>query len=156
MAWTYSNDPSSSPKDAVRFLVGDIDTDDQLIGDEEINYIVEEFDDVYTAAGSVAETLAAKFAREVTHSGDGLSYSGNQLYQHYTDLAERLRRLAARRRRSGAGPYVGGISHRERELADMDSDKIPTSFRSRMHDHPGKGEVQRGAGIHQDPLKGHR
>ena len=153
MAWSYS-DPSASPKDAVRFLVGDTDTTDQLINDEEIEFLVDEFGDVYTAAGSVAESLAAKFAREVTHSGDGLSYSGNQLYQHYTDLAERLRRLAARRRRSGAGPYVGGISHRERELADADMDKIPTSFRSHMHDHPGKGEPQRGTGSYQDPLKG--
>ena len=155
MSWSYDN-PSSSAKDAVRFLVGDTDTDDQLVTDEEIIFLIDEFDDVYVTAASVAESLAAKFAREVSHSGDGLSYSGDQLNRHYTDLADRLRRLAARRRRSGAGPYVGGISHRERELADNEMDKIPTSFRSRMHDHPGTGDDQRGTGTYQDPLKGHR
>ena len=155
MSWSYS-DPTDTPKDAVRFLVGDTDISDGLVTDEEINFLLDEFGDVYTTAGSVAESLAAKFAREVSHSGDGLSYSGNQLFQHYNDLAESLRKLAARRRRSGAGPYVGGISHRERELADLDSDKIPTSFRSNMHDHPGTGDAVRGSGITQDPLKGHR
>jgi hypothetical protein len=31
MTWSYSGDPSSSSTDAVRFLVGDTDTNDQLI-----------------------------------------------------------------------------------------------------------------------------
>lgn len=154
MSWSYS-DPGANSKDAVRFLVGDTDQDDGLVDDEEINYLLGEFGDVYETAGSVAETLAAKFAREVTHSGDGLSYSGDQLFKHYSDLSSRLRKLAARRRRSGAGPYVGGISYREREIADADPDKVPSAFRSNMHDHPSVGaDVQRGSGNYQDPLKG--
>lgn len=152
MTWSYS-DPGDNSKDAVRFLVGDTVQDDGLIEDEEINYILDEFDDVYEAAASVAEAIASRFAREVAHSGDGLSYSGNQLNQHYSDMAVRLRRLASRRRRSGAGPYVGGISYREREKADQEYDLIPSAFRSSMHDHPEAGN-QRGAGDYQDPLRG--
>lgn len=137
MTWTYSN-PTASDKDAVRFLVGDTDTSDQLVTDEEIAFFVDEFpSSVYHAAAEVAETIAAQFAREVSHSGDGLNYSAEQLQTNYAELATRLRKQAKRRFRSGAGPYVGGISWRERETADNDDDLITTSFRSHMHDHPG-------------------
>jgi len=148
VTWTYT-DPSDGPKDAVRFIVGDIDTDDQLVSDEEIFFLLDEFSDVYVTAASVAEAIAAQFAREITHSGDGLSFSGSDLHKHYMDLAERLRQLAKRRKRAGAGPYVGGISWAEREAADKDSDKIPTAFRSHMHDHPNTSK-----NVHNDPLKG--
>lgn len=151
MTWTYS-DPSSSPKDAVRFLVGDTDEDDQLIQDQEIEFFLDEFNDTYLAAASTAEAIASAFAREVAHSGDGLSYSGNQLQQHYAEMAERLRFLAKRKARQGAEPYAGGISWREREKDDNDSDLITTSFRSHMHDYPGTRDSQRGG--YRDPLKG--
>lgn len=147
MTWTYSN-PAASDKDAVRFLVGDTDTSDQLVSNEEIEYTLEEFPDTYLAAASVAESIASKFAREVTHSADGLSYSGDQLSKHYTDMAERLRHLAKRRRRGGVVPYAGGISWREREKDDQDGDLIKTSFSSHMHDHPGTRKQAK------DPLKG--
>jgi hypothetical protein len=144
MAWTYS-DPTASDKDAVRFLVGDTDANDPLVTDEEIEFYIAEFPSSwYHAAAEVAESIAAKFSREVSHSGDGLSYSAEQLQANYAALAERLRKQARRRFRSGAGPYVGGISHREREMADADMDKIPSAFRSEMHDHPGTPDTLRG------------
>ena len=152
MTWTYS-DPSANDKDAVRFLVGDTDTNDQLVSDEEIAFFLDEFpSSTYHAAAEVAETIAAQFAREVSHSGDGLSYSAEQLQSNYAELAERLRAQAKRRYRSGAGPYVGGISWREREMADADQDKIPSSFRSHMHDHPGTRDTIRGSG-HKNNLR---
>jgi len=152
MAWSYSGNPSDSEKDAVRFLVGDTDINDQLVTDEEIAYYISEFpQSSYHAAAEVADSIAAKFAREVSHSGDGLSYSAEQLQSNYADLAARLRRQAGRRFR-GAGPYVGGISRRERELADTDSDKIPSSFRSEMHDYPGTRDAMRGTGT-TSPLR---
>lgn len=151
MAWTYTSDPSNVERDAVRFLVGDTDSDDPLISDEEIAFFLSEFpQSAYHAAAEVADSIAAKFAREVSHSGDGLSYSAEQLQSNYADLAARLRRQAARRFR-GAGPYVGGISRRERELADADTDKIPSSFRSEMHDYPGTRDAMRGTGT--SPLR---
>ena len=145
MAWTYDN-PTSSNKDAVRFLVGDTEAADPLVTDEEIEFFLEEFPSSnYHAAAEVAESIAAKFSREVAHSGDGLSYAAEQLQQNYAALAERLRKQGRRRFRSGMGPYVGGISRREREMADADKDKIPSAFRSEMHDHPVIRDAMRGS-----------
>lgn len=145
MTWTYDS-PSESDKDAVRFLVGDTDVSDPLVTDEEIAYFLVEFpQSAYHAAAEVAESIAAKFSREVSHSGDGLSYAAEQLQQNYAALAERLRKQAKRKHRSGFGPYVGGISKREREMADADKDKVPSAFRSEMHDHPVTRDAMRGS-----------
>jgi hypothetical protein len=135
-SYTYV-DPSTSDKDAVRFLVGDIDSGDWLVSDEEIDYTLDQEPNVYRAAADVAESIAAKFAREVSASAEGMSYSAQELFRNFMDLAERLRRMAARRARPRI--YVGGISWAERFKADQDADKIPTHFRSHMHDNPNAG-----------------
>jgi hypothetical protein len=139
MSWSYSAE-SDQPKDAVRLLVGDVDSSDPLVTDEEISQFVELYPgDVYSAAATVCEVIAAKLAREVSHSGDGLSFSGGELMKHYLELADRLRRLSKRLKSKKVTPYVGGISWAEREKADQDADKIQTAFRSHMHDNPGAG-----------------
>jgi hypothetical protein len=144
VTWSYS-DPGASPKDAVRFLVGDTDSDDELISDEEIEHALTLWENPYRAAAYVCEALAAKFAREVSHAGEGLSFSGSDLHKHYLALADRMLVLAKRAGAKGAKPYVGGISWNERELDDADSDLIKTAFRSHMHDNPRKGS--------HDPLR---
>lgn len=136
MTWTYA-DPSASEKDAVRLLIGDTDSSDQLVTDQEVEHAIATWGDIYNAGSFLCEVIAAKFAREVTHSADGLSYSASELFRHYSDLADRLAKTGKKRRRRGALPYAGGFSRNERIKADQDTDKIPTSFRSHMHDYPG-------------------
>ena len=36
MAWTYGGDPAANARDAIRFLCGDTDTNDQLLNDAEV------------------------------------------------------------------------------------------------------------------------
>lgn len=150
MAFTYSS-PSDSPKDAVRFLVGDIDDNDILLQDEDINFLLEEEDNVYYAAAEAAERIAAKFAREIDATAEGQNYRGSQLFSHYKELAERLRYLARRQNAKGAEPYAGGLSHHEREMDDADPDLVRSAFRSHKHDYPGSG--QGGESTYEDPLK---
>lgn len=133
MAWTYVG-PADSEKDAVRFLLGDTDSDDQLIQDEEIIFLLEERQDRYHAAADAAEQIAGRFSREVNQSADGLSWSGSSLQQQFFDLAEKLRKMGRRARRSGFAPYAGGLSKREREMDDADQDLYKGHFRSHMHD----------------------
>lgn len=140
MAWTFS-DPENIPKDAVRSMVGDTDPADHLISDEEINHALSEWDSTYRAAANICERLAAKFAREVTHSGDGLSFSGSDLHKHYMDLADRLLTIDRRKRARGAKPYAGGISWAERKADDADSDLIQTHIRSHDMDNPRAGRT---------------
>lgn len=42
MSFSYSGDPTTSPIDECRFLVGDTNNDSAIFQDEEINYIIEQ------------------------------------------------------------------------------------------------------------------
>ena len=94
MTWTYSGTPNTSDRDAVRFMVGDTDTADQLITDEEIAYLLAEEGTPGLAAARAAEAIAAKFARKSDYSksvGDlSLSESWSQRAATFLALAARL------------------------------------------------------------------
>ncbi len=146
MGFTYS-DPATDQKDAVRFLIGDTDPGDALLSDEEITYVLTDEPDTYQAAALAAEHIAAKFAREINQSGDGLSWQGEQLFRHYQELAESLGRLAKKKTGRRALPYVGGIYKADRRKDDDNSSMIPSYFRSHQHDNPNTS-----SGF-DDPLK---
>lgn len=139
MGWTYSGDPATDNKDAVRFLVGDTDSTDPLVQDEEINYLLGEHTEPMLAAIAAAEQLAVRFAREVTHSADGLSYSASDLHKHYLAIADRLKSVHRRARAKAARPYAGGLSWAERDKDDADDDLIQTHIRSHDMDNPRAG-----------------
>lgn len=141
----YSGDPSDSPQDAIRFLLGDIDNADLLLEDNEVTYLYDEAGDVFRAAADGAERIAAKLAREIDTTAEGNNYRGSQLFAHYNELAVKLRAIADRELRRGVKPYVGGISHNERKKDDADADLIKSYFRSHEHDYPGSGQ---GGGSH--------
>lgn len=148
MTWDYSGNPSSSAKDAVRFLSGDTDEDDPLVSDEEIAYILTQESNPYEAAALVCEALASKFARETSVSGDGFSESGGELSRQFKERAKDLRMQSGGR--SKPRPYVGGISYSERENADADGDLVKHSFRSDMHTYPGTTDSPFTSGLESD------
>src|SRR5688500_12229196 len=90
MSWSYSGDPSSSSLDEVRFLLGDIDSTYPLLSDEEITYLLQERTS-RGAAADAASALAARYAREVSFSADGVSVQVEQLQEKYEKLATSLR-----------------------------------------------------------------
>ena len=51
--WTYSGDPSNSPKDAVRFWVEDTDSSAWQLSDQEINFVLTQYADPLMAASVV-------------------------------------------------------------------------------------------------------
>ena len=90
MTWSYSGDPASSSKDKVRFLIGDTDTAMQLVQDQEIGAILAMQSNAYRAAARVARAIAAKFARQVDVTGEGLAERGSQRARAFRDLADEL------------------------------------------------------------------
>ena len=99
MAWTYSGDPGTSTKDSVRFLIGDTDSNDQVVTDEEINWALTVVDgSIYQAAHDLCVSLAAKFARLATSKSVGdLSLSYSDRSSAFYSLADRILDLASRR-----------------------------------------------------------
>jgi len=95
MSWSYSGNPADSDRDAVRFYIGDIDPNLQLLQDEDIDFLLKKWLPVYGSdlmvAAGAAEMVANHFAREVSVSADGVSVSSSELQQKYNDLASNLR-----------------------------------------------------------------
>lgn len=88
----------------VRVRVGDTDTTDELLTDDEIEYFLETRTttttagstvDIYSAAADAAGAIAAKFARGYSFSTDGQSFNRSERVAHYTALAEHLREYSS-------------------------------------------------------------
>lgn len=133
MSWSYSEDPSSSDLDEVRFWLGDTDESDQLLSDEEIQFIIDNWAETtgsnLYAASVAAENVASKFAREVMVSADGVSVSIEMLQQKFNDLAMSLRDQYKARGATGL-PAASGTLFNE----SFDSSIKALSFGKGMHD----------------------
>ena len=99
MTWTYSGNPSSTDRDAVRFLVADTDSTDPLITDEEIAYLLDLYTEPPHAAVGAARAIAAKFSRDADQArsiGDlSLNESLSQKSTQYHHLADHLAGLSS-------------------------------------------------------------
>jgi len=89
MSWTYDN-PSASIKDEIRFLIGDTDTTDQLVTDEEISYLSANHPNVEEAAYEACTRICAKFARLMDTTSGKTQISYSQRYDHYKSLSDVL------------------------------------------------------------------
>ncbi|QDP63949.1 MAG: hypothetical protein Unbinned3992contig1000_63 [Prokaryotic dsDNA virus sp.] len=135
MAWTYGADPAGSNRDAVRLLIGDTDTNDQQLQDSEIDYFLGLFgvagdDRVVPAAIRSCEALAAKYARQVDTTNQGLSVGASKRSEHYRKLADDLRDLET----TVAEVFLGGNTYSEARSMDENTDLIPPTFRRAQND----------------------
>jgi len=142
MSATYVG-PDSSDKDAVRFLLGDTDMSSPLVTDEEITWVLSKWMPVHGtieyAAAAVAESIAARFAKEANFSADGVSISLANLGTQFRELAASLR-SQHKSLLVGGLPDVGGISTGEQS----DPSVKPLDMGTGMHDHPEAGRQSYG------------
>lgn len=135
MAWSYDATNLGTANaveriNSVRLLVGDTDTNDQQVQNEEITFALDQTNDnVYYAAAWAARTIAAQYSRRVTQNLSGaLSADYSDLQDHYTSLAETLEHQG---KKSGAvlGIKAGGISITTVDNVRQNTDRVPPSFR---------------------------
>jgi hypothetical protein len=135
VSWTYSGDPSTSTRDALRFLIQDTDSSAQVFSDEELDYLLTEQSDVpLQAAIQAAEIAISTYARKADRSVGDLSISYSQISSNYQKLLTVLRRRTAV---ETLAPYAGGISISDKQANLDDTDLVrPSAYRG-MHDHDG-------------------
>jgi hypothetical protein len=122
MTWTYGGDPDANARDAIRFLSGDTDTNDQLLSDEEIAWVNKEVTGsttattgLYAAAYRSCLTIASKFSREADKTVGSLRISMSQKAVAYRQQAEEIKRLVE----ATGGvptPYAGGITKSDKDI----------------------------------------
>mgnify|MGYP001612199843 CR=1 FL=1 len=137
----YSGNPAVANRHRVRFRIGDTDSADYLVSDEEIDAMLTDEGSVLNAAAACAEHLAAYFSREVDSSSTeaNLSWSNSQKAEAYRQLAKDLRARATRSGLGGSdgGVYAGGISKDDKEANRDDTDIVQPAFFRGMMEQPG-------------------
>ena len=131
MTWTYTPD-FTAQRDRVRFLVGDTNTADQLVSDEEIQYMGTIEGSDFSVAAGCCEAIAGVLGRKVDMTEGKLSIKLSQRSKGYMDRAARLRARAALE----AVPFSGGASVADKIAANADSDRIPPAFWRGQLDNP--------------------
>lgn len=138
----YTTDPRVSNRDAVRFLVGDTDPDNELFSVGEVEYALERKGNVKAAAAFLARQLAGSLPLRFTgyKLADYEDPNGSDMAKAYLALAQRLEAEAI----AGAGSegiYAGGISAADKESVESNTDRVKPAFARGMHDHDSSSNV---------------
>ena len=134
MTWTYDNTVlATSDKDAVRLIIGDTDTNDQLLQNEEITYYITLQGTVIRAASECARAVAAKYARLMSRSIGGLQADFGAKYRQYLELADNL---ARNEESAPVSPYLSGWLKSQHKTRMENSDRIPIFGRYGITDNP--------------------
>ena len=140
MTWSYSEDDLGTTTaverlNTVRLLIGDTDTTDQLIQDEEIIFaLAQTSNNVYYAASWCADAVGAKFARKVTTELDGqLRAEYSDLYKHYQKLSGQLRQSGAKYGGTALGLDAGGLTTTDINLVRDNTNRVKPSFTKDMY-----------------------
>lgn len=135
MSWSYDptdldTSTASGRLNTSRLLVGDTDTLDQQVQNEEITFALSENgDNVYFAASWLARVIASKYSRQVTTQLDGaLSANYSDLAKQYMMLSDSLEYQG---KTSGAsiGVMAGGITKSGITAVRANTNRIEGSFR---------------------------
>lgn len=133
--WTYSGDPAISPKDAVRFLVNDIDPAEKQISDEGIAYLLSQYGSPRLAAIAAAERLHMIYAQAASIVKEG------DLMIDMKVRADAMSSLISLMKSDDTSavpmPSAGGISIAQKQAVEQDTDRVQPLARMGQDDYPG-------------------
>lgn len=101
MSFSYSHDPSTSPLDEARFLLGDTDDTSPIMQDEEIQYIIDTYSEgTNECKYQLFNRAATLFARDIKRSLGPQSEDPTGRLNYYKEQADYYKKLVA----------IGGVS----------------------------------------------
>lgn len=119
MSFTYSGDPSKSPVDAARFLLGDTDKSAPILQDEEIKYLIDTYGEgTNKFKYELFNRAATIFARDIKRSLGPQSEDPSGRLEYFKSQAEHYRTIVV----------AGGVSPQKYTY--------PKIFRKGMHSNP--------------------
>lgn len=92
----YSGDPSTSDRDAVRFIIGDVGTP-ELLSDDEVDWCLGQENNIYLSAALACETIASALAKQIDKTVGDLSVQLSQKYDHYVERGRWCHSRASRK-----------------------------------------------------------
>lgn len=133
MVATYDRE-ISTPKDEVRLLIGDRDTLNAQLSDEEITWFLSDEPNPLNAAINACDAIASSYGRQSDLTVGAVKMSNSQLQKSYEAIADRLR---AKINALGIPPFVGGQSRSEKWSRRENADLVQPVFRRGLDSGPG-------------------
>lgn len=130
---SYSGDPASSAKDAVRFHIGDTDSTNEYFSDAEINYMLTNNNNyVFQTAYQACYQLIAKFSRYANERVGQVSVDFSNLSKQFADLASELKQQMYK---DGEPEIIaGGIELTDKETNSTDTELVAPKFTKDMEE----------------------
>ena len=121
---------ASGRLNTVRLLVGDTNTADQQVQNEEVTFsLSENGNNVYYSGAWIARVIASKYSRQVTTQLSGaLSADYSDLAKQYQALADNLE-YQGKTAGASVGVLAGGITKSTVEAVRRNTNRIEGSFR---------------------------
>lgn len=117
MTWTYTAQPQNVKIDAVRLTIGDTDTNDQQLQDEEIQYFIDTNNqDILIASIAAARALQGRYSRQADEVTGEVEVKFSQRAKAYKELVLQLEEKFNSHINNNPVPFAGGIS-----IADIDN-----------------------------------
>ena len=135
MTWTYDptllGDTSNTDRlHSLRLLIGDTESTDPQLEDEEIIFaLTQSGGNIYDAGFFLCRILASKYARLVDTALDkGLSEKNSGLSKKYTELSETIKLIGRTVKTGSGGVSAGGIKLSAMLVANSDQDRLKPQF----------------------------
>lgn len=147
MTWTYNSSQINTTSTnanlmRVRFLVQDVSTADELVQDEEIQWALADFTNVFHAASIVARAIGGRLSQRAsakTVQDATVSYAQARASQYF-DLANSLFEVANTPANRQINVYAGGISKADKRSNAADTDWVKPAIALGLHDNPFYGD----------------
>lgn len=122
----------------IRFLIGDTDSTDYAITNENIVFSLSQAgNDVYLAAAICARALAGKYATYVDTRFESVGSDYSQISKQYYALATRLEAQSKKYGKRGLGlPTAGGLTYSDIEANDLNDDRVQPKFKQDQFANP--------------------
>lgn len=143
MAWSYNSSDlntttSSGRLNSVRLLIGDTDTTDQIMQDEEIVFsLAQTNNNIYYAGSWACHMIASKFSRLVDTRLEGAGETKySDMAKKYITMSDHLNDLGKRTNGKSLGISAGGIKMSEMLVAEQDTNRVQPKITIKEFDNP--------------------
>lgn len=128
MTFTYDEADISTDLAKVRTILGDTDSADPLLSDEQINYYLSVQANVFAASSMAAQAIQAKYSRLADTSVESVSVKYSQKAAAYAKLSEDMNRRSLESASNIPLPSVLGVSKDAIDTQRADSDRVQSKF----------------------------
>lgn len=143
MSWTYSGNPASSDKDALRFTIGDTNPEDPELQDEELIFVLEA-----AGAGNITKAgiislrrILAKYKSLQDEKVGDVDVKWSQRYKSTKAALDDL--IVDHAKTSLGSAFAGGISIGDKRNQEDNPDRVSPAFTKTF----GQNKRTSGSGI---------